>query len=285
VVPVIGDIGDRKFLDHLFREHRPELIFHAAAYKHVPLMERNPFSAIANNAIGTHTLAGAAVDAGVSKLIAISTDKAVNPRSVMGASKRIAEQIVLAYASSEARMNAVRLGNVLGSAGSVAPIFQEQAEKGLPLTVTHADAERYFITQAEAEAAMLRAAGAAVWGRVLVPDCGELFHIVDLARYVADRCQSGSGSQIEFIGIRPGDKMREELVSEDEVVESESSDRMRVVVSPVPTSREMEAAIKRLQAAVDDRDHAGLIAAVCELVPEYQPANGKIGAATAMEAG
>ncbi len=281
VVPAIGDIADRKLLDHLFRQHRPELIFHAAAYKHVPLMERNPFSAIANNAIGSYRLVSAALNAGVGKFIAISTDKAVSPRSIMGASKRIAELAVLS-----ARMSAVRLGNVLGSAGSVAPIFEEQAQKGLALTVTHADAERYFITQAEAEAAIMRAAAAPVEGRVLVPYCGELLHIVDLARYIADRCQAGHGkkSPIEFIGMRAGDKMREELISEDEVVESELADGMRVVVSPAPTVREMEAAVERLQAAVESYDYVELMAAVRELVPGYQPASARANVQAAMEA-
>ena len=179
-------------LAHLFRQHRPELVFHAAAYKHVPLMERNPFSAIANNSIGTYRLVVAALEAGVSRLIAVSTDKAVNPLSVMGVSKRIAELVVLAHSTSDARMNVVRLCNVLGSSGSVAAIFQEQAEQGLPLTVTHAEAARYFLAPAEAERAILGAAVSPVWGRVLVPDCGEEFRILDLARVHCEAIWSGA---------------------------------------------------------------------------------------------
>jgi len=286
-VPAIGDIADRKTLGHLFGQHRPELIFHAAAYKHVPLMEQNPFSAVANNAIGTLTLVGASLDAGVHQLIAVSTDKAVNPRSIMGASKRIAEQIVLSHGASDTRMNVVRLGNVLGSAGSVSPIFQEQAENGLTLTVTHADAERYFVTPAEAEAAILRAAAAPAWGRVLIPDCGDPFHVVDLARYIDDHCRprNSQKSQIEFIGMRPGDKMREELVSEEEVVESELPDGIRVVVSPAPTPEGMEIAVQRLREAIGSFDHAGLMAAVCDLVPGYKPSSLRMCAPTMLEAG
>ena len=185
VVPVIGSVGDARFLSHTLRQHRPELIFHAAAYKHVPLMERNPFSAIGNNSIGTYRLVTAALEAGVSRLVSVSTDKAVNPLSVMGVSKRIAELAILSHSTNDTQMNVVRLCNVLGSSGSVVEIFQEQAGRGLPLTVTHADAQRYFLTPAEAERAILIAAVSSSWGRVLMPDCGDEFRIVDLAKYVA----------------------------------------------------------------------------------------------------
>ena len=213
IVPITGSVGDARFLDHLLRQHRPEVIFHTAAYKHVPLMERNPFSAIANNSIGTYRLVVATLEAGVSRLIAVSTDKAVNPSGVMGVSKRIAELAVLSHSTSGSRMNVVRLCNVLGSSGSVAAIFQEQVEQGLPLTVTHADAKRYFVVPAEAEQAILGAAVSPVWGRVLVPDCGGEFRILDLAQYIAGRYGSGRDAAVEFTGLRPGDKLREELWS------------------------------------------------------------------------
>ncbi len=269
IVPVTGSVSDTRFLDHLLRQHRPEMVFHAAAYKHVPLMERNPFSAIANNSIGTYRLVVAALEAGVSRLMAVSTDKAVNPLSVMGASKRIAELAVLSHSTSESQMNVVRLCNVLGSSGSVAAIFQEQAELGLPLTVTHADAKRYFVAPAEAERAILGAAVSPVWGRVLVPDCGGEFRILDLARYIARRYGAGRDAAIEFTGLRPGDKLREELWSEDEVVEVMLPGGMRVLKSPTPSMRELVNAMQRLESAVESFDQAELRNAIAELVPGY----------------
>jgi FlaA1/EpsC-like NDP-sugar epimerase len=270
IVPVTGSVGDARFLDHLLRQHRPKIVFHAAAYKHVPLMERNPFSAIANNSIGTYRLVVAALEAGVSRLIAVSTDKAVNPRSVMGVSKRIAELVVLSHATSGARMNVVRLCNVLGSSGSVAEIFQEQAERGLPLTVTDVDALRYFLTPAEAARAILRAAVSPVWGRVLLPDCGEEFRILDLARFIARRCGGGRDTGFEFTGPRPGDKLREELCSADEVVEAGLADRMRVLKSVRPSAQEVTLSMARLGSAVDAFEDAELICALNELVPSYR---------------
>ena len=266
---MIGSVGDARFLAHLLREHRPELVFHAAAYKHVPLMEQNPFSAIANNSIGTYRLVVAALEAGVSRLIAVSTDKAVNPLSVMGVSKRIAELVVLSHSTADAQMNVVRLCNILGSSGSVAAIFQEQAEQGLPLTVTHAEAKRYFLAPAEAERAILGAAVSPVWGRVLVPDCGEEFRILDLARYIARRYGSGRDAAIEFTGLRAGDKLREELWSGGEVVEAMLPSGMRVLKSPVPGAAEVSLSIQRLEAAVESFDHEDMICAVAQLVSGY----------------
>jgi FlaA1/EpsC-like NDP-sugar epimerase len=272
IVPVTGSVGDAQFLDHLLRQHRPELVFHTAAYKHVPLMERNPFSAIANNSLGTYRLVLAALDAGVSRLIAVSTDKAVNPLSVMGVSKRIAELVVLSHSTSGAPMNVVRLCNVLGSSGSVAAIFQEQAQGGLPLSVTDIDAKRYFLAPAEAEKAILSAAVGPFSGRILVPDCGGEFRIVDLARYIAKRYGSNKDAAIEFTGLRPGDKLREELWSEDEILEAVLPGGMRVLKSPVPSASEVSTAMRTLQNAVERFDHSALVDALAEFVPRYRSA-------------
>ena len=269
IVPVTGSVGDARFLAHLLRQHRPDIVFHAAAYKHVPLMERNPFSAIANNAIGMHRLVVAALEAGVSRLIAVSTDKAVNPLSVMGVSKRIAELVVLSHSTRDARMNVVRLCNVLGSSGSVAEIFQEQAEQGLRLTVTHRDAKRYFLAPAEAVRAILRAAVSPVWGRVLAPDCGEEFRILDLAQFIARKCGAGVDAGFEFTGLRAGDKLREELWSGDEFVEAVLPDGMRVLKSSTPGAGELSVAMQRLESAVENFDHDEAISAVAEIVPGY----------------
>ena len=272
IVPITGSVGDVRLLHHLLKRHRPEIIFHAAAYKHVPLMEQNPFSAIANNSIGTHRLVAAAVDAGVDRLVFVSTDKAVSPASVMGVSKRIAELVVLSHSVDQeqgggGRMNVVRLCNVLGSSGSVAAVFQEQAEQGLPLAVTHAEAKRYFLAPAEARRAILRAAVSPKWGRVLTPECGEEFRIVDLARFIATRCGVVGDVAMEFTGLRPGDKLHEELWSSDETVEAVIADGMRVIKSPTPGVGELSLAMQRLEAAVENFDHAELKTAIAELVP------------------
>jgi len=265
IVPVTGSVGDGRFVAHLLRQHWPEVIFHTAAYKHVPLMERNPFSAIANNSIGTYRLVVAAMEAGVSRLIAVSTDKAVSPLSVMGVSKRIAELAVLSHSANTAQMNVVRLCNVLGSSGSVAEIFREQAEEGLPLTVTHPDAKRYFVSPAEAESAILVAAAGSSWGRVLVPECGEEVRVIDLARYIA-----GADAAIKFTGLRPGDKLREELWAADEVLEAVLPSGMRVLQRPAPSATEVAIAVRGLESAVERFDHAGMMCAIAELVPSYR---------------
>jgi len=286
VIPVTGNITDERFLAHLFHQHRPALIVHTAAYKHVPLMERNPFSAIANNAIGTSRLVSAALQAGVGRFLVVSTDKAVNPHSIMGASKRIAELAVLSHAADGSQMNVVRLCNVLSSSGSVAHIFREQAESGRPLTVTHADAQRYFLTPAEAEVAILQAAASPAWGRVLIPDCGEAFHVIDLARYIASRYRTGNtlDTRIEFIGLRPGDKLQEDLSSDGEVIESKLSSGMQVVVSFCPTATQIVTAMQRLEMAVDKFDFAALVRVISELVPGYQPSGNAVEGDPVLEA-
>ena len=269
ILPITGSVGDARFISHLLRQHRSEVVFHAAAYKHVPLMEQNPFSAIANNSIGTYRLVVAALDAGVSRLIAVSTDKAVSPVSVMGGSKRIAELVVLSHSTNDAQMNVVRLCNVLGSSGSVAEIFQEQAERGLPFTVTHRDVKRYFVAPDEAERAISGAAVSPSWGRILVPDCGEEFRILDLAKYIARRCRVEGDAAIEFTGLRPGDKLGEELWSGDEILEGVLPSGMRVLKSPAPSAADLSITMQRLETAVGNFDHEELIGAVAKLVPGY----------------
>jgi FlaA1/EpsC-like NDP-sugar epimerase len=269
VVPVVGSISDERLLSRLLGQHKPELILHTAAYKHVPLMERNPFSAIDNNAIGTYKLVTTALEVGVSRLVMVSTDKAVNPQSIMGVSKRIAEMVVLSHSTAENAMIAVRLGNVLGSSGSVVPIFQEQAQRRKPLTVTHMEARRYFLTLAEAEGAILKAVTLPVSGRILIPDCGDAFRIVDLARYVAEKSgqYAGRDPEIQIIGLRPGDKLCEELISGDEDVETTAIGGMKVVASPCPSARDVAAAIQRMERHIDTFDYSLLMETIMELVP------------------
>lgn len=219
IVPVIGDIQDRMRMFDVMGEHRPFVVYHAAAHKHVPLMEYNPREAVKNNIFGTKNVAEAADTFGVNTFVMISSDKAVNPPNVMGATKRFAEMIIQGLAvNSNTKFVAVRFGNVLGSRGSVIPLFKKQIQAGGPVTVTHEDMTRYFMTIPEASRLVIQAGSLARGGEVFVLDMGEPVKIVDLAKNVIKL----SGYSVEeiglrFTGLRPGEKMYEELLNENEV--------------------------------------------------------------------
>src|ERR1700733_13195124 len=181
--PVLGRVNDVHLLDDIFTRFQPEVIYHAAAFKHVPLLEGNPIAAVRNNAIGTYMLAQAALRHGTPKLILISTDKAVNPHSIMGVSKRLAELAVVALSGHTTRMNAIRLVNVIGSPGSVIPIFLAQIAQRRPVTVTHPDAARWFMSLNDAVHAILASGAAEIDGRIVVPQLGEQTRIADLAEF------------------------------------------------------------------------------------------------------
>ncbi|MGB0452422.1 MAG: polysaccharide biosynthesis protein [Bacteriovoracaceae bacterium] len=221
IVPLIGDIRDSQRVEMAFDQFRPEVVFHAAAYKHVPMMEFNCIEAIQTNIKGTHNLASIAKKYNVGRFVMISTDKAVNPTNVMGASKRAAEMVIQMMAKdkeSQTRFMTVRFGNVLGSSGSVIPIFQKQIEEGGPVTVTHPEVQRYFMTIPEACQLVVQAGALGVGGEIFVLDMGSPVRIVDLARELISLSglKVGEDIEIQFTGLRPGEKLYEEIFFEGE---------------------------------------------------------------------
>ncbi|MCM8797612.1 MAG: polysaccharide biosynthesis protein [Candidatus Omnitrophica bacterium] len=216
---VIGDINDISLLKRIFSEYRPQVVFHAAAYKHVPLMEENPVAAIKNNTFGTRNIIYASHHYKVERFVLISTDKAVNPINIMGLSKRMAEILLQAKARrSKTKFMAVRFGNVLGSDGSVVPLFKKQIESGGPITITHPDATRYFMSIKEAVLLVLEAAAIGTGGEIFILDMGEQIKIVDLARDLVtlSGLELGKDIDLKCIGLRPGEKVKEEIMLDKE---------------------------------------------------------------------
>lgn len=267
---ILGSIDDDALLDSLFSRHRVDLVYHAAAWKQVPLLESNPFAAVRNNGLGTYTLAQAAIRAGVPRLVLISTDKAVNPRSIMGVSKRIAELALMSLSGAACRMNAIRLCNVIGSSGSVVPIFLRQIAQREPVTVTDPQASRWFLTIREAVEAILACGASPQHGRILLPPVGEPVRIADLARFLIH--SAGDGGQVAYIGLRPGDKLTEELVFESErKVGMEGC--LTVVETPRLSAGELGTFMDELAVRIVRRDTPGLLRAIHSAIPEYLPSS------------
>jgi FlaA1/EpsC-like NDP-sugar epimerase len=261
----LGDAGDSALLAEIFSVYRPEVVFHAAAFKHMPLLEQQPLAAIANNVSVTKAVADKASEHGA-RVVLLSTDKVVTPTSVMGASKHVAEQIVLACGG-----NVVRLANVLGSRGSVSEVFVQQLAAGRTLTVTDAAAERYFITLAEAVELLVAAGVDENGGAILVPDLKKAHSIEDLARFMGKALAAGKEVRIEITGLRAGEKLTELLWAEDE---DGVEDPTRGIVRIKPQAWRRDSIEERLQSltlSVEGRDVAGAIGALRELVPDYEP--------------
>jgi FlaA1/EpsC-like NDP-sugar epimerase len=273
LVPCIADVCDETRMDSIFAEHRPRFAFHAAAHKHVPMMEWNPGEAVKNNVLGTRTVAALADAWQVEWFVMISTDKAVNPASVMGVSKRVAELFIQSLGrTSGTRFMTVRFGNVLGSAGSVIPIFQRQIASGGPVTVTHPEMTRYFMTIPEACQLVLQAAGMGKGGELFILDMGEPVKIVDLARdlirlsgFCPDR-----DVEIRYTGLRPGEKLCEELSHGEEEVLKTGHPRIFVGKVKAPELCWISRMIDDLAALAVHSDVARICAKFKEIVPEYQ---------------
>ncbi len=285
VVPSIADITDRERIAQILGQYRPAIVFHAAAHKHVPMMEYNPGEAIKNNVLGTRLLAELADEHGVQEFVMISTDKAVNPTSIMGVSKQLAERFVHAFSEKAGtKFVVVRFGNVLASNGSVVPIFQDQIRRGGPVTVTHPEIERFFMTIPEASQLVLQAAAMGKGGEIFVLDMGESVRIVDLARDLIRLSGLGEDDiEIVFTGLRPGEKLYEELYFDDEERQPTPHPKLFVAYHRPYTLVEVETAIGEVAALA----HAApdeLRLKIKELVAEYaEPSHTGRSAANAVD--
>ena len=275
VITLIGSIRDRQRLDEVFETYHPQVVFHAAAHKHVPLMERSPAEAIKNNVFGTRNLLESASSHGVERLVQLSTDKAVNPTNVMGATKRITEMLIQRYGEkTNMKCMAVRFGNVLGSHGSVIPLMEAQIRKGGPVTVTHPDITRYFMTIPEAAQLVLQAGGIARSGSIFVLDMGEPVRIMDLAQKLirAYGYEPNVDMPIKIIGLRPGEKLYEELLMDSERDKMTRTAHRKIFVANVDKvdDAQFERMMETLEEVVDKNDeHA--VEAIAEVVPTYHP--------------
>jgi len=276
IVPLVGDIVDRARMEQVFSKYRPEVIFHAAAHKHVPMMERQPGEAIKNNSLGTALLADLALEFGAARFTLISSDKAINPTSVMGVTKRLAEMYVQSlYAEHPGRTKfmAVRFGNVLGSSGSVIPLFHKQISEGGPVKVTHPDMTRYFMTIPEASMLVVQSAMQGTGGEIFVLDMGKPVRIVDLARQMIELSglKPDEDIQIEFTGVRPGEKLFEELSHTGEnFVPTTHPKICRFISNPVGLDQICQK-FEELRASLHQADPDHLKRMLGDIVPDYTP--------------
>lgn len=266
---VVADIRDRARIHQVFREHRPQIIFHAAALKHLPVLERHPCEGVKSNVLGTHNLVDAALAHRVQKLVLISTDKAADPSSVLGATKRLAEMVLSDHQQGDTQLASVRFGNVLGSRGSLLYVIKQQLASGRPVTVTHPDVTRFFMTVEEAVGLVIEAAHMADEAGTFVLDMGEPVRIVDIVERFA-LMLNARRAEIEFTGLRPGEKLHEELFGSTEDVEATSHPRI-ARSRPAKTPAWFRARLLDLYDAADHNRSDEVREHLRELVPEYTP--------------
>jgi FlaA1/EpsC-like NDP-sugar epimerase len=281
VEATLGDVRDLSLLGRVFGEHRPQLVFHAAAHKHVHQLETNIAEGVSNNLIGTYHLASAADRSGAEAFILISTDKAVRPTCVMGATKRAAEIVVSDFArTSRTRFASVRFGNVLGSSGSVMKIFQEQIEKGQPLTLTHPDAARYFMTVEEAVGLVLQASSLAKGGEIFVLNMGEQVRVMDMARrlILLSGLEPGRDVPIRVIGLRPGEKLSEELIEDPMGQEPSEHPDIMILRSENGAVDALSEMILKIELLASAAEKDAMIRALAQLVPTFTADPGHDGA-------
>jgi FlaA1/EpsC-like NDP-sugar epimerase len=266
---IIADIRDEARIRQVFHEVRPEVVFHAAAHKHLPLLERHPSEGVKSNVLGTQNLVGAAIEFGAARFVSISTDKAADPRSILGATKRLAEMIVHSHANGKTRVCSVRFGNVLGSRGSFLTSVAGQVERGDPVTVTDPEVTRFFMTVEEAVGLVLSAATMAEYGETFVLDMGEPVRIVDLVRRYAEHLHVPD-VQIRYTGLRPGEKLHETLFGESE-------ERLRTVNPAIWATRPMRLPddftprLERLYDAAANGEDQRIRSMLEDLMPDYAP--------------
>jgi len=278
ICAMIGDVLNQGNVERAMSRYMPDVIFHAAAYKHVPLMEMNPIEALRNNVLGTWTVAEMAKKYGVGKFVMVSTDKAVRSTNIMGVSKRIAELVCEGFnGSGKTQFVTVRFGNVLNSVGSVIPLFKRQIEKGGPLTVTHPEIYRFFMTIPEAVQLILQAGAMGKGGELFILDMGEPVKILELARdmislsgFVPDK-----DIKIEFTGLRPGEKLYEELLMDDEEVKETLHDKIRVARRDEVDWTVLRNKIEEMFMAMEHKGFTqDIILKIKDIVPDFQPENG-----------
>ncbi len=272
VVSIVGSIQDKPRIERIFREYTPQVIFHAAAYKHVPLMEDNATEAIKNNVFGTINLVDAAHEHKAQRFVLISTDKAVNPTNIMGATKRIAEIVIQARNRvSETEFVAVRFGNVLESEGSAIPLFKEQIQRGGPVTITHKDISRYFMTIPEAVQLVMQAGAMAAGGEIFILDMGEPIKILDLAEDLIrlSGYEPDVDIPIKFIGLRQGEKMKEELIMDEEEVEKTTHEKIFISKPVYIDYKELDNELQELQEIIF-KDSQEMREKLKKIIPQFQ---------------
>jgi FlaA1/EpsC-like NDP-sugar epimerase len=292
IVPVMADIRDREKMDKIFKKYRPEVVFHAAAHKHVPMMEYYPDEAVMNNIIGTKNVAELAERYGAERVVIISTDKVINPTSVMGASKRVGEMVVkdlgsrkanaeerMTESKNETKFVTVRFGNVLESNGSVVPLFKQQIAEGGPVTVTDKEMKRYFMTLPEASQLVIQAGVLGTGGEVFVLDMGEPVKVLDLAKQMIrlSGFEVGEDIEIKIVGLRPGEKLFEELLTEEErsgVLGYSGHEKIFIAKVGEIDGEKLEKDIRELERLAKEMDSEGIVRKLQKMVPNYKPNRG-----------